>query len=290
MRNFSRKTALITGGAGGIGLGMALAFSRAGMKIALADLVPDRLEKALAAVRATGAQAMSVLLDVSDFGAWREAVDEVESALGPISLLCNNAGIGGGGVLAEADPVRWRMVININLLGPFYGCRTLLPRMLARGDEAHIVNTASLSGLRSNAGMSAYDASKHGVVGMSDSLRAELKGTNVGLSVLYPGTVRTEFVDNSAAIAASSHCGGQSKLDTEIAELLKDGIDPSRVGEQVLRALLEERYHIYTHSHWRPIIEAHFAERINAFGTLVDNVKAEEILRSLNGQISKGLH
>src|SRR5690606_20252883 len=103
MRNFSRKTALITGGAGGIGLGMALAFSRAGMKIALADLVPDRLEKALAAVRATGAQAMSVLLDVSDFGAWREAVDEVESALGPISLLCNNAGIGG-----EIGRASWR--------------------------------------------------------------------------------------------------------------------------------------------------------------------------------------
>lgn len=289
MRNFNRRTALITGGAGGIGLGMALAFARAGMKIALADVSPQRLATALEMVRGTGAEAMSVLLDVTDRDEWHFAVDAVEDELGPVALLCNNAGIGGSDLLAEADPARWRLIVETNLFGPFHGCRTLLPRMLARGEEAHIINTASLSGLRSNAGMSAYDASKHGLVGMSDSLRAELRDTSVGISVLYPGTVKTGFTGNSADIIAAQTGAGQSPLDLEVGELLKSGADAESIGEQVLRAVLEGCYHIHTHPHWRPLIQAHFDERVAAFGEAADPAQAAAILASLNQRIDSGL-
>src|SRR5690606_6755953 len=184
MKKLQGKAALITGGAGGIGLGMAIAFAKAGMSLALADVDSGRLAPAVDAIRALGVDAMPVTLDVTDYAAWQQAVDAVENQLGPVALLCNNAGLGGSAKLAEDEPRRWKMIIEVNLIGAFYGCRTLLPRMLARGQPAHIVNTASFSGLRSNPGMSAYDASKHGLVGMSDSLRGELRGTCVGLSVL----------------------------------------------------------------------------------------------------------
>jgi len=289
MRNLAGRTAMITGGGGGIGFGIASACARAGMKVALADVDRRRLDESIAALGNEGAEVIGVTLDVADYPAWHRAVDEIEAALGPVALLCNNAGVGGNSRLAEDDPVRWRMVIEVNLLGAFYGCRTVLPRMLARGEEAHVVNTASLSGLRSNAGMSSYDASKHGLVGMSDTLRAELKGTCVGVSVVYPGTVRTGFAENSAAVIASRVQCERSRLDAEIAKLLKTGMDPNVVGDIVVKAVQAGHYHIHTHRGWKPILQPHFEEKVQAMPASAGAEDVSTTLASLNAQISPGL-
>jgi len=272
MYELAGKTTFITGGASGIGLGLARSFANAGLKIALADRDTGRLLEAKKLIKAKYAnvEVEVVSFDVADYAAWQNAVDEIESKLGPISILCNSAGIGGGTLLHEDDPVRWRSVIEVNLMGTFYGIRTLLPRLLARNTPGHIVNIASLSGLRSHPGMSSYDASKHAVVGMSDSLRKELDGTNIGLSVVYPGMTNTGFVTNSQQIISEKTNTAFTKLNSGIADMLKAGMDPQKVAERVLQAISQNEYHVFTHADVKPAMAAHFEERLAAFGQNAD--------------------
>lgn len=263
MKELDGRTAFITGAAGGIGLCIARALAARGMDIALADVDRDRLRSASADIGAIGVKAVGVFLDVTDFDSWTIAVDEAEAALGPVALLVNNAGIGGGGPIATEDPKRWKLVLEVNALGPFYGCRTLLPRMLDRGDPAYIVNIASLSGLKSHPGMSSYDASKHALVGMSDSLRGELDGSNVGLSVVYPGTTRTQFVENS--IRMIEERTNPSEPIQNVGDMLKHGMAPDKLAERVVRAIVDGQADVFTHADWKPQIAAAFAARLAAF-------------------------
>jgi NAD(P)-dependent dehydrogenase (short-subunit alcohol dehydrogenase family) len=277
MQTLGRKTLFITGGGGGIGLALAQACAREGMRIALADIDQGRLDRAAASLRASGARAATFILDVTDFDAWGRTVAKAEDALGPISLLCNNAGIGAASALAEDDPQRWRHVLEVNALGPFYGCRTVLPNMQSRGEEAHIINIASLSGLRSNAGMSSYDASKHALVGMTDSLRAELSGTNVGLTLVYPGMVRTDFVANSSQVISARTNSETTPLAEGVAALQMHGMDPHKIAERVVRAIKTNEYHVFTHADWKPAIAQVFQDRLDAFGENADPAYCEDV-------------
>jgi NADP-dependent 3-hydroxy acid dehydrogenase YdfG len=244
MQNLSGKTVFITGGAGGIGMGMAKAFARAGMNIVLADVDTNRLTRAAADLREAGAKVSTQELDVRNFDSWTRALDAAETSMGPIAILCNNAGIAASSTVAEDIPDRWKLVLEVNALGPFYGCRAVLPRMLARNDEAHIVNTASLAGLKSEKGMSSYCASKYAVVGLSDSLRQELEGTRVGLTVVYPGMTNTGFVTNSANTVEQNTGTPITPTDAGIAKLLKHGMNPDKIGERVVRAVKNAEYRV----------------------------------------------
>ncbi len=207
MEMLAGKTALITGGASGIGLGMARAFVQAGLQVAIADINAAALEAATAALPGLGA---AVKLDVTLSAEWEHALDTVEAALGPVEILCNNAGVGQGRfadgreiTVAEMPEPLWRMVLEINVTGTFLGARTVLPRMLARRQWGHIVNTASTGGLMAPAGIAAYCASKFAVVGLSESLRAELAPAGIGVSVLCPGGVRSNLFASSVAVRAA---------------------------------------------------------------------------------------
>lgn len=269
MQSLKDKVVFVTGGAGGIGMGMARAFGARGSRVMLADLEEARLSARVDDLRRTGVRAERAVLDVTSPESWKACIAETEGKVGPIDVLCNNAGIGASGKICELDIGVWRRVLEVNLFGTFYGCRLVLPGMLARGVEAHIVNTASLSGMVPKGG-APYVASKHGVVGFSGELREELKGTKIGVSVLCPAMVRTEFVANSARAL------GAAERNESLAAALQSGADPDKVGDLVARSVLDNRYYIMTHPEWRPILADHFEEIVGSFGEGADPDHVED--------------
>jgi len=290
MKTVEGKTALITGGAGGIGQGLARGLATRGARVCLADIDERRLEQAQEKLAPTGATIMTAELNVTSFADWERVVGEVADRLGPVDILCNNAGLG-----CEMQHVShhaidaWKHVIEVNLIGYFLGCRAVLPDLLERGTEGHIVNIASLSGLRAHPAMSAYGASKHGVVGLSDALRAETANTAVGITVVYPGMTRTNFINNSrnAFGDAVAEADGD-KLDDAIASLLEKGMDPDRLGDRVVQAILAGEYHMFTHISDRPQIERIFSERLAAFTENADPDYADN-LTALHQAISSNV-
>jgi NAD(P)-dependent dehydrogenase (short-subunit alcohol dehydrogenase family) len=261
VRDLTGKTAFITGGGGGIGRAVMRALIAEGMTVAIADLSGKRLAAASAE---SGGKALPVTLDVRDAEQWEIAAAEAEDRLGPVSLLVNGAGIGGGKPVAEDDPARWKLVMEVNAFGTFLGCRTFLPRMLAREGESVIVNIASLAGLYASPTMSSYNASKHAVVGLSDTLRGELAGTGVQLSIAYPGAIRTGFVDNSAEVIADK--AGVGERPRGVSGLLDNGMDPDLFARTLIAGIRDGDYHIFSHGGWSDRLTAHFADRLNAYG------------------------
>ncbi|HLY55879.1 MAG TPA: SDR family NAD(P)-dependent oxidoreductase, partial [Stellaceae bacterium] len=186
MHDVAGKVAFITGGASGIGLGMAEAFGVAGLRIVIADIDPASLSSAETRLRRQNVDVHSIRLDVADRPAWADAVEEAERRFGPVQVLCNNAGVGSYGAALDLSPAEWDWVHTINVAGTFNGVHAFAKRFRDNGQGGHIVNTASVAGLLSLGKISAYAAAKHAVVGYSKSLRVELAEFDIGVSVLCP--------------------------------------------------------------------------------------------------------
>jgi NAD(P)-dependent dehydrogenase (short-subunit alcohol dehydrogenase family) len=249
------KAAFVTGAASGIGLGISHALVAAGAKVALADIDGSRLADAARELTDAGGVVTTVELDVSDADHWEAAADRAEDALGPISILCNNAGVNGGGAIDETPLEVWRWVHRINTDAQFIGVSTFLPRFKSRGGRAHIMNTASMAGIVPMINVGAYVSSKFASLGFSMVLRDELRGTDIGVSVLCPGTVATRL-GKTAEEAQAKLLGRQP--NAAVAEqnlaLLAQGADPARVGEQVVEALQNRQFLIITHREWEPLV------------------------------------
>jgi len=261
------KTAFITGGARGIGLGIARAFARAGAKLALADI--DQSSLAVAKSELSDLTTVETfLLDVRDRSAYARVADETESRLGPVSILCNNAGVAGDPHVAGLTYEYWDWVIGINLNGVINGVQTFLPRMLKRGGGGHIVNTASGAGLAATSGL-LYTTSKFAVVGLSESLRRELEPFKIGVSVLCPGPVNTKIISNSNATRPSSSATVEETKMRETAivranAILAAGVDPNEVGEMVLAAVKTDRLYIHTDRIMAGLIESRAKSLLDA--------------------------
>ena len=254
MKDVTGRTVLITGGAQGIGLGMARAFIRAGAQVAVADLDQDRLrvaERELA--DAEGAEVAAHRLDVRDRAEFARVVDAVQDRFGPVDILCNNAGVGTVTPVRDLRYDQWDLVLGVNLGGVVNGIQTVLPRMLARGAGGHIVNTASGAGLSATAGQLTYVTSKFGVVGLSESLRLqpELVAAGIGTTVVCPGLVRTDVIRNSATAGERSSAG----VEAGHALLQRYGLDPDTVGEQVLAAVRAEELYVMTDRYLAPLLD-----------------------------------
>ena len=262
MTEVAGRTAFITGGANGIGLGIARAFGRAGAKLALADLDVAALGRARAELREITALE-TVEFDVRDRDAYARAADQVEGELGPVSLLFNNAGVAGGAAAVQLSYALWDWGLGINLHGVVNGIQTFLPRMAARGAGGHIVNTASGAGLAATPSGVLYSTAKYAVVGLSETLHPELAPIGIGVSVLCPGPVATDIVARTAETQPATGeplTAEQRRLRAERLEqttrVLKQGVSPDRVGEMVLEAVLADRLYIHTDRIMAPAIEA----------------------------------
>ncbi|MBS1839212.1 MAG: SDR family NAD(P)-dependent oxidoreductase [Actinobacteria bacterium] len=197
MDRFEVRVAAITGAASGIGRAMADALAAEGMRLVLADVEAGPLESAAHELRSAGADVFAVTADVSRAAEVERIGEAAMDVFGGLHVACNNAGVAGGGATWEIDAATWDWVLGVNLMGVVHGLRTFTPRIVASGG-GHIVNTASMAGLTSPAFMSPYNASKHAVVTISESMFVELQMLHpeVGISVLCPGWVRTRIAES----------------------------------------------------------------------------------------------
>jgi NAD(P)-dependent dehydrogenase (short-subunit alcohol dehydrogenase family) len=265
MQEMRGKVAVVTGGGSGIGRGLALTFAAEGMNVAIADVEVTAAEAVAEEVRAKGVLAMAAKVDVSDRAQLAAFADRVYSELGSCDLLCNNAGVLTFKRAQETTDADWDWTLGVNLFGVINGVQAFLPRMLDSGHGGHIVNTASIAGLFAGAtpGLAAYTTSKFAVVGYTESLRADLADTGIGVSVLCPGGVATQI--GAAGRNRPDRFGGPEAPAPRIATATQQGMDPMRVGEIVLRGVKEDRLYIFTHPETRPAVDARAAALAEGF-------------------------
>jgi NAD(P)-dependent dehydrogenase (short-subunit alcohol dehydrogenase family) len=278
MRDFRGKTAFITGGASGIGLGMARAFGREGMNVIVADIDERAAKSAVERLASEQVKAAPVVADVADRGSMRAAALEAVAQFGKIHVVCNNAGIGIGGPIGTIKEKDWDWVLDVNLKGVIYGTETFLPLIRSHGEGGHIVNTASLAGIISGPGMEPYTASKYAVVGMSEGWAVQLQPENIGVSVLCPGFVRTRIYDSGRS--RQDRYGGKAEVNVGVGatneaatQAILAGIDPDIVGARVLEAMKAGELYIFTHPNFRPLVEMRF-EAIRAAFDAADRSEA----------------
>ncbi|MBN9566882.1 MAG: SDR family oxidoreductase [Alphaproteobacteria bacterium] len=268
MKQVRGETALVTGGASGIGLGIARALAKAGARVAICDIDLPRAEAAAAELSASGADTMAIALDVTKEDDWQQAAEKVRAHFGDVTILCNNAGVGGGSGLAETyDPSVWDWVFAVNVDSILYSLRTFLPAMKAINRPAYIVNTASMSGLVATPNSIAYVSSKFAAMGFSLALRNELSGSPIGVSVLCPGMTATRIVETTQFLRpGEAEKGIGEKTASAMNTILSTGMKPDNVGQAVLDAILADRFYIFTHPEWKPLVAAQAQEVLNGFG------------------------
>lgn len=269
MEELTGKTAVITGAASGIGLALAHKFGAEGMRLVLADIEAGPLAEAHKALTAKGYETLTFELDVREL----EQVQALEAAarerFGNVHLLCNNAGVGAGGPVAGLDDIeRWRWTIDINLWGVIYGCKVFMPAMIEHGEGAHIVNTASMAGLVSNAGMGPYNISKYGVVALSETMAREMLAAEaaVGVSVLCPAFVQTgignsqrNMPDEIRAEPTPESAAGREFVNALIA----GGMPTDVVATEVANAVINDKFWILTHPETKGAITARAEEIVS---------------------------
>lgn len=264
MQQLADKVAWITGAASGIGLALAHRLAAEKTKLVLVDIEAAPLAAAEAALRAAGAQTISLRADVSSASDIAAAAARARDAFGLVHIIVNNAGVGGGGgpmwQLSESD---WDWAINVNLRGITHAIRTLLPPLIESGEEGHVVNTASIAGLTSTPFMGPYTATKHAVVALSECLSKELELTRskVGVSVLCPGFVKTQintsFRNRPASLkdAPREPSPVAQRFAQVLDQLVASGIPAEKVADDVVRAIKDARFYILTHPEMKPQVE-----------------------------------
>jgi NAD(P)-dependent dehydrogenase (short-subunit alcohol dehydrogenase family) len=238
--SFERKVAVVTGAASGIGLALTDALTKAGAHVVMADIDPERLNMAVATVEPGGdSELLPIATDVSRYESVEALAATARDRFGAVHLLFNNAGVQRPGRIWNVPPADFRWLLEVNLLGAFNGIRAFVPAMIERGEPAHVVNTASISGVLGFARIGAYAATKYGVVGLSESLLHDLreKGAPIGVSVLCPGAVATGLGANSAALRGTDGADAQPP----------QGTAPITIAEMVLDAVKANRFWILTH-------------------------------------------
>ncbi len=254
LEDLTGRLAFITGGASGIGLGMAQALAAVGMSIAVADIDQQAAEEAAAGLMEAGAKAAAVQLDVQDRAAWGPALDAAERQFGALTVFCSNAGVAGSRMpVAQTDPRAWDWTIGINLTGTFNALQAALPRLQASGRPGHIVATASLGGFLVQPGNGTYSASKAAVIALCEALRGELLGTAINISVLCPGFVRSKLLQANAARLPGVLLG---LPEPELEAMLQAGTDPREIGEFVVNGILASKFWLFPHPELRNFVQA----------------------------------
>ena len=280
MQQVEGRTAFITGGASGMGLGMAKAFLAAGMKVIITDVRQDALDAALAGFGGSP-DVRAIILDVTDRDAWIAAADEAERLFGNIHVVALNAGVGVLGAMAAASYRDWDFGLGVNLGGVVNGIVTLLPRVLAHGEGGHFVTTSSTAGFSAVGGAGVYCASKFAVAGIMETLATELKDSNVGASVYFPGPVQTSLAQTTGETRPDE----LRNADTAPPRAPRPSGDrdlfmsPDEVGVRVLNGIRRNDLFIMSHPEFRDGIAARNDALLRAIPDEPLNTERHEIIK-----------
>jgi len=283
MENVEGKVAFITGGASGIGLGIARAFVNAGMKAAIADIRTDALRAANAGFveAGKGDRVITIQLDVTDRRAMARAADATEQAFGKVHVLVNNAGIGIGGPVKDAKYADWDWGLEVNLGGVINGIQEFLPRLIAHGEGGHIINTSSMAAVVPMRVASIYITAKAAVLGLSEELRGELQPDNIGVSAFCPGPVQTN-ISQSGDLRPEKYRANSGY--TEVEQQLKQRpnsplwMEPDEVGERVLAGLRRNDLFIFTHREFKEGLAQRCRKMLDSFpDEEINTARYEEI-------------
>jgi len=281
IKEFEGKVAVITGGASGIGLGLSKVFAKQGMKLVIADIDKDALDKVCKEFSDNNIEVMGVITDVSSHEQVAHLADVSYERFGKVNILCNNAGIGAGGPIRFLSQDDWHWTIGVNLFGVIYGIQCFINRMINSREPCHIINTSSLAGLVPG-DTAPYSASKSAVITLSETLALECFNTNVSVSVICPAHVRSNILENS--IKLSQVRSGESP-DKEVSgnpnakKLLELGMDPEFMAELVINAIENDIFYIFTHPEYIPALKARFERIYDDTQKLYENFKDQKIVK-----------
>jgi NAD(P)-dependent dehydrogenase (short-subunit alcohol dehydrogenase family) len=268
MQDLRGKTAFITGGASGIGLAMAEAFGHEGMNVMLADIEAGALDAAVAGLRDKQIRAEGVNVDVSSRDSVRAGALETIARFGKVHLVCNNAGVGAGGLFGEVPERDWDWIVDVNLKGVVYGMEVFEPLIASHGEGGHFVNTASMAGMVSPPGMEPYCATKFAVVAMSEGWAGQLAVKNIGVSILCPGFVKTR-IHESRRNRPQTY-GPDTRVVSPEGQAITGanvlgGIPTGPVAARVVEAVRGGELYVFTHPEFKAAVEARFQRILDAF-------------------------
>ena len=270
MKEFRNKVAVVTGAASGMGKAVAERLAAEGMRVVLADVEADALAVVEHEFRTRGSTVLAVRTDVSKAADVEQLAARAVEAFGTVHVLCNNAGVGTGGLAWLQRIADWEWTLGVNLWGVIHGVRTFLPIMLAHGEEGHIVSTASVAGLISGPLQIPYNVSKYGVVALSEGLHRELAlvESKIKVSVLCPGFVHTRIMESERNRPAELPLLPIGEVEMQYTEMMRArvaaGLAPSEVARQVFEAIRDERFYIVTDpDEWKPFIRERMEDILN---------------------------
>ena len=263
METMTGRVAVVTGAGSGIGKALALGFAGEGANVVLADIEEAPLRAAEAEVADRGVEALGVITDVTDADSVGALAQATINRFGAVHMMCNNAGVGGGGLIRNQQLVDWQWVVDVCLWGVIHGVHHFLPHLI-EAEESHIMSTASVAGLMSVPGLGPYNAAKYGVVAIMETLHLEMqrdRNADVGVSVLCPGVVRTNIATaqrnrpeelrrqrrQRPEGEAPSETADARRRNANIAAALERGMDPSQVAAKVIEAMYERRFWVLSH-------------------------------------------
>ncbi len=255
MQDLKDKVAVVTGGASGIGRGIARALAHEGSQVVVADVELSPAEEVAEELTGLGVRSLAVVCDVTDRASVEALAQRAFAEFGRVDLLCNNAGVGQAGPIAEAKVEDLEWVFAVNVFGVWNGCSAFVPRFKAQGSPAHILNTGSEHSI----GV----PSKHAVLGLSDVLRRELAPFGIGVTILCPAAVKTEIWN--AGRNRPERFGGPLRSPEAFRNFLAAGMDPDAVGRVAVSAIRRGDFYALSHPEIRKLVEERYAELLAAF-------------------------
>ena len=269
MSKFIGKTAVISGGAEGIGLSIAKALGEQKMNIVLTDINEKNLQKASSELETIGVPVLPVVLDVAKEDQWQEVAEKAIARFGKIHMVVNNAGVGGeSGSIENQNARGWQWALDVNLMGVVFGAKVMVPLIKQHGEGGWIVNVASMAGMGGTPYGGAYTATKAAVVAVSESWAGELESEGINVSVLCPAFVQTRIYDSERNRQSQYKTDKKSPISENVflnkaKKMVENGIEVSIVGKRVVEALNDGEFYIFTHPNYRPLVEER-SSQINA--------------------------
>ena len=284
MFKFEGRTAVISGGAEGIGLSIAKALGEQKMNIVLADIDEKNLLKSAAELESLGIPVLAALLDVADEMQWKSVAEKAVERFGKIHMVVNNAGVGGdSGPIENQETEGWQWALGVNLMGVVYGAKVMTPLIKDHGEGGWILNVASMAGMGGVPYSGVYTASKAAVVALSESWAAELKDKRIGVSVLCPAFVQTRIYDSernrpNKYKSENYQIENESSFSKQTKQMVKDGIDVSIVGKRVVEAINHGELYIFTHPNYRQVNQQRFNGIDEAFARSAQSPLLKDIV------------